>query len=143
MGKNMNGDSPSNCQRILRVLIVEDNLMNQDVLGVQLGQLGCEVECAINGHDGIEAAMRTRYDLILMDCQMPIMDGYQAAREIRKRESGQRHTPIIAFTANDDESARAPCLEAGMDDILTKPVFKDRLKALLARWASGVERPAA
>jgi CheY-like chemotaxis protein/HPt (histidine-containing phosphotransfer) domain-containing protein len=117
-----------------KLLIVEDNAVNQKVaLGI-VKQLGFEADLAVHGLNALEALGHDRYDAVLMDCQMPVMDGYQATREIRLREGGRRRLPIIAFTANADQGDRERCLEAGMDDYITKPVRPDELRTTIERW---------
>ncbi len=118
-----------------RVLLVEDNPINQ-LVGVKLLQkLGCRVDTAVNGHLGVAAAMAVRYDLILMDCLMPELDGYGATGEIRRREATSRHTPIVAMTANAMAGDREKCLAAGMDDYVTKPIDLAGLRLVLEQWA--------
>jgi signal transduction histidine kinase/CheY-like chemotaxis protein len=117
--------------RGLRVLVAEDNVVNQRVIERQLAQIGCIVRCANNGLLAVEALKEATFDLILMDCQMPEMDGYEATRVIRQSE--YRDIPIIAFTAHALPSEREKCLVAGMNDCLTKPVRLQELKAALAR----------
>ncbi|MBW3557397.1 MAG: response regulator, partial [Actinobacteria bacterium] len=116
-----------------RVLLVEDNLVNQKVAGVMLQRLGYRVEVATNGLEAVDMAGASRYEAILMDVQMPKMDGLDATRQIRRTEMSR--TPIIAMTAgamNEDEDR---CREAGMDDYVTKPVSLDTLASVLERWA--------
>lgn len=122
-----------------RVLIAEDNEVNRRLVRHQLGKLGYEVDLANNGVAAIEAATNRQYDLILMDCQMPDMNGYDATLEIRRHEGSRRHTPIIALTAAALEGDREECLAAGMDDYITKPVHVARLREILRHWipASG------
>jgi CheY-like chemotaxis protein/HPt (histidine-containing phosphotransfer) domain-containing protein len=117
-----------------RVLLVEDNLINQKVGAALLGKLGCGVDVAANGRQALHMAARLPYDLIFMDCQMPEMDGYQASNEIRKTEGSERHTPIIALTAAILPEDRERCARAGMDDYLSKPVGPADLAAVLERW---------
>jgi signal transduction histidine kinase/DNA-binding response OmpR family regulator len=117
-----------------RVLVVEDNAVNQKVILRQLEKLGYSVEVASNGALALEKLDHQRYDLVLMDCQMPVMDGYAAAREIRRREDGGPRTTIVAITANAFAEDRENCQAAGMDDYIAKPVDLDRLAATLARW---------
>ncbi|WP_460716274.1 hybrid sensor histidine kinase/response regulator [Nocardioides dilutus] len=115
------------------VLVVEDNPVNQLVAAGLLAALGYGVVTADDGQSGIEAAARTEFAAILMDVQMPVLDGYAASRAIRAAESGSR-VPIIAMTAAAVEGVQERCLEAGMDDFLTKPVDVDRLADTLDRW---------
>jgi len=125
-----------------RVLLVEDNAVNRLVADQMLSSLGCTVEVAA---DGVEALDRWRphgYDLVLMDCQMPEMDGFDATREIRRREAGERtRVAILALTAHALESNRQHCLEVGMDDCLTKPLTLAALDRALGRWLSPGIRP--
>jgi PAS domain S-box-containing protein len=113
-----------------RILLAEDNLVNQKVARATLEKLGFEVEVASDGIQAVNAWKSGRFDLILMDCQMPNLDGYSATREIRRLETGERRTPIIALTAHAMKGDDAKCRAAGMDDYLTKPL--DRLKLLAA-----------
>jgi CheY-like chemotaxis protein len=116
-----------------RVLLVEDNIVNQKVGAALLGKLGCQVEVAANGREALEALGMTSqlYDLIFMDCQMPEMDGYQATGEIRKREGVARHTPVIALTAGAMADERERCVQAGMDDYVSKPFRAVQLREML------------
>ena len=121
-----------------RILIVEDNVTNQTLARRMVEKLGHQGRVVANGRealDALEAAGLEGYDLILMDCQMPEMDGYEATREIRQRETGTgRHTPIVAMTANAVEGEREHCLAVGMDDYIAKPVKISVLVAVLERW---------
>jgi CheY-like chemotaxis protein len=117
-----------------KVLVVEDNLINQKVVSRMLQNFGCEAEVAGNGAEALKALDRARYDLILMDCQMPEMDGYQATAEIRRRDNGQQRIPIVALTAHAMQGDREKCLAAGMDDYLSKPIDPKALTSLLRRW---------
>ena len=116
------------------VLVVEDGEINQLVAAGILESLGYEVECADDGYLALEAMARTTYDAVLMDVQMPNLDGYGATAEIRRREGTDRHTPIIAMTASAIEGDRERCLEAGMDDYISKPVDRASVHDALARW---------
>lgn len=117
-----------------RVLVVEDNRVNQKVVVKLLERLSCRVDVASSGPEALKALEDTPYDLILMDCQMPGMDGYETTREIRKRESSGRRTPILAVTALAMQSDRVRCIEAGMDDHIAKPISLDALRRALERW---------
>jgi len=119
-----------------RILLVEDNLVNREVAVGMLESLGCVVIAAENGWRAIEAMNDDAYDAVLMDCQMPVMDGLTATAELRRREqnSGGARIPIIALTANAMEGDRERCLAAGMDDFLSKPFSQQQVAALLKRW---------
>ncbi len=119
------------------VLVVEDNLTNQDVAMAMLKKCGCRVSLADNGKQAVEIFLREGPDLILMDCQMPEMDGYQATGEIRNFEKELNvKTPIVALTANAIEGDRQKCLNAGMDDYLSKPFKLEELMTILDKWLS-------
>jgi CheY-like chemotaxis protein len=116
------------------LLVVEDSLLNQKVTRKLLEKAGYRVEVAANGMEALEAVKKVRFDLILMDCQMPEMDGYDATREIRRREGSGRRVPIVALTAHAMTGDREKCLEAGMDDYLTKPVNAAELRGAVEQW---------
>jgi CheY-like chemotaxis protein len=117
------------------VLVVEDNPVNQIVAVRNVERCGFRTEVANDGHEALTALEHTHYDAILMDCQMPIMNGYDTTIEIRRREQGNgRHTPIIAMTASAMTGDRELCLQAGMDDYVTKPIAAPQLAQVLARW---------
>jgi CheY-like chemotaxis protein len=115
---------------------VEDNPVNQKVALVNLKKLGFDVQVAGNGREALIALAGNRFDLILMDCQMPEMDGFEATRAIRQREeqSAARRVPIVALTANALEGDREQCISVGMDDYLTKPFKQEQLREVLDRW---------
>jgi two-component system sensor histidine kinase/response regulator len=119
-----------------RILLVEDNPVNQEVAVGMLESLGCRTHAVDNGWLAIEAMNATIYDAILMDCQMPVMDGLSATAEIRRREltSGRARVPIIALTANAMEGDRERCLAAGMDDFLSKPFTRQKLSTQIKHW---------
>jgi CheY-like chemotaxis protein/HPt (histidine-containing phosphotransfer) domain-containing protein len=117
-----------------RVLLVEDNLVNRQVAQKYLERLGCHVRTAGDGLAAVDAFKSERFHLILMDMQMPVMDGIAATREIRALERGGRHTPIVALTANVLAGQFERCLEAGMDDFLPKPLEVERLRDVLERF---------
>lgn len=115
--------------------------MNQLVASRILDKLGYRVDIAGNGREALAALANKRYSAVLMDCQMPEMDGYDATRELRRREGVSRHTPVIAMTAAAMEGDRELCIEAGMDDYITKPVRADAIEEALGRWIVD-DRPA-
>ena len=109
--------------------------MNQRVATLLLKKLGYRSDVVANGREAVDAVARVPYDLVLMDCEMPEMDGVEATREIRAREEGSEHRlPIVAMTANAMPRDRERCMAAGMDDYLTKPVAADALRAMIERW---------
>jgi signal transduction histidine kinase len=123
--------APLALDRSFRVLLAEDNVVNQKVAVHMLEKLGGQVDVVANGGEAVEMARSFAYDVILMDCQMPEMDGYEATRLIRQQHP---KLPIIALTANAMKGDSQRCLEAGMDDYLTKPITHDALQTALARW---------
>lgn len=117
------------------VLVVEDNRMNQIVLLGLLKRLGYTVDLVCNGQEAVDRVKTHVYDSILMDCHMPVMDGVEATTHIRELESdGIRHTPVIGVTADNMPGHRETCLNAGMDDYMTKPVNLGELTRLLRKW---------
>ena len=115
------------------LLVVEDNPVNQIVAVGILEHLGYTCEVAADGREALAALAARPYDAVLMDCQMPGMDGYQATVELRRTEGAGRHTPVIAMTAGVTPEEKARCLAAGMDDFVAKPVSPDTLDGALAR----------
>ena len=124
----------------VRVLVVEDQALNRDVAEGMLMTLGVEVDTANDGRHALELLADNVYDIVLMDCRMPVMDGFAATAELRRREPKGRHVPVIALTADTTSEAREACFNAGMDDYLGKPFNRATLRATLARW---VPTPAA
>ena len=131
------GDGPA-----VRVLLVEDDPVNRMVLEGMLRALGCEIDLANDGRAGLEAAAVHTYDIVFMDCHMPVMDGYEATRRIRAARSEQHaRLPIVALTADTLVSDRDRCLAAGMDDFLSKPVSRSQLAATVRRWTGRRTNP--
>jgi signal transduction histidine kinase/DNA-binding response OmpR family regulator len=122
-----------------RILLAEDNLVNQKVATRLLEMLGYDVEVSGDGHAAVMAWQTHPFDLILMDCQMPQMDGYEATKQIRLLEEGKRHIPIVALTADVMKEAEQNCRAAGMDDYLSKPIDRAQLEACLARHLKAEE----
>ncbi|MEB3828948.1 response regulator [Phormidium sp. CCY1219] len=142
------GDRDLNADRAeLKILVAEDNLINQTVILSQLEALGYQADCVTNGVEALEKLHAEDYDLVLMDCQMPQMDGYTTTRELRRREalsSGEtvsEKTVVIALTANAMKADREKCLAAGMDDYLSKPLEQEDLARVLEHWIPQSQPP--
>ena len=124
-----------------RVLLVEDNPINQELACDLLTRADIAVDVAVNGREALAALDRERYDAVLMDCQMPVMDGYEATRALRQRPA-LKNLPVIAMTANAMAGDREKVLAAGMNDHITKPIRVEQLLATLARWVRPTVGPA-
>ncbi len=125
-----------------RVLLAEDNDITSEIVSTLLSQMGCKVTTAINGAEAVAIAEAKKFDLIMMDCQMPELDGFEAARKIRESAGPNRAAKIIALTAHSAETERDRCLDAGMDDFLCKPLTRDDLAALFERHFTTPPDPA-
>lgn len=143
-------DTPPSQQNIsdrvnldLRVLLAEDNPANIEVASALLEDLGCWVYVARNGLEALRALDLHSYDLILMDCQMPSISGYEATRRIRQRNDDCRTIPIVALTAHALAGDRDQCLAAGMNDYLSKPIDRGQLREALEKWCNDSLRRAA
>jgi signal transduction histidine kinase/CheY-like chemotaxis protein/HPt (histidine-containing phosphotransfer) domain-containing protein len=134
VGAALEGSQLHAVERTVRVLVVEDNAINQKLALNQLRKLGYAADAVDNGPAALDLLTRGPYAAVLMDCQMPRMDGYATTAEIRRRDSGRRHTIVIAMTAFAQEGARERCFAAGMDDYIAKPVRFEALQAALERW---------
>jgi len=133
-----NADQP----RRANVLLVEDNVVNQKVGSLLLRKCGCEVTIAKNGQLALEAVQAGCFDIIFMDCQMPVMNGYDATGAIRAlTDEVKQRTPIIAMTAGAMQSDRERCVDAQMNDYLSKPVQQDGLEEMLDRWLDAASQP--
>lgn len=120
---------------LLRILVVDDNEINRRVACAILERLGHVVVSAGSGNEALGLHGRDRFDLILLDCHMPGIDGFECARKIRESEMDrQRHTPIVAFTADTSQDVRDRCRAIGMDDFLPKPVRLEAFRAMLLKW---------
>jgi len=119
-----------------RILVVDDNPINREVAGGLLSLIKCGTDFAASGAEALQKAAANTYDVILMDCQMPEMDGYQTTAKLRQMEGSDKRTPVIALTANALEGDRQRCLDAGMDDYLSKPVRPEALQEKFRHWLS-------
>lgn len=132
------GSSPTSARdaECIRVLVVDDDPTNRIVARALLGRFGCKVEFAENGREAVRLVAERTYDLVFMDCMMPIMDGFHATQAIRANERGpsQRHVPIIALTALDRPEDRQQCLDSGMDDFISKPARAEVFRQVIDRW---------
>jgi len=126
-----------------RVLLVEDNPVNQKVGAAMLRKLGCRVEVAVNGIDALQKLTQFQFDGVLMDCQMPGMDGFEASRRIRELEAGGERLPIYALTASAMTSDRDMCFRAGMDGYLSKPASMSELSDVIAKLGKRKGEPTA
>jgi CheY-like chemotaxis protein len=136
MGSNTSpytASAPSSSESA-RVLVADDNPVNRTVAAIMLEKLGCRPSLSADGAEAVQMHADQAYDLILMDCEMPEVDGYEATARIRQAEHGQHHTPIIALTSSTMPTQREKCLTAGMDDFLPKPVELSVLQEMLRRW---------
>ena len=124
-----------------RVLVVEDNPVSQLLAAEVFKRLGCQVDVVGNGQEAVEVIARLPYDLVLMDCDMPVLNGFDATRAIRAQEQGGQHVPIIAMTASALQGDAEKCLDAGMDDFMSKPLRFDQIGKMVARWMPGDVRP--
>ena len=117
------------------ILVVDDNHINQLLAKAILDQNGFKVDLANNGHEAVEALRNAHYDCVLMDIQMPVLDGFEATKEIRELPGERKNTPIIAMTANVMDGDRERCIDAGMDDYLAKPIDAEQLFSRVSYWA--------
>jgi len=126
--------SSEKVEKVARILIVEDTLQNQRLLKSMLNRLGYKADAVHNGQEALDLLAKQAYDLVLMDCKMPVLDGYEATRRLRQMESEGAHTIVIGVTANAMDGDREQCLEAGMDDYLSKPFRLQEITDLIQKW---------
>lgn len=122
-------------EKKMKVLVVEDTAANQQVARLMLKRLGCDVDISDNGQSALIATENNDYDIVFMDCQMPVMDGYEATKEIRNREDSQKHLTVIAMTAHALNGDKEKCLAAGMDDYISKPIKQQDLINAIQKWS--------
>jgi two-component system sensor histidine kinase/response regulator len=133
--------SPSFAAIPADVLLAEDNFTNQKVALMMLKRFGCRTDAVSNGEEALDLIRQKHYDLVLMDCQMPIMDGWATAAAIRELEHGAPRVPIIALTANALSGDKERCLQAGMDDYISKPLSLIELHTQLTKWIAPQRLP--
>ena len=126
---------PSSASSAVQILVVEDAPTNRLLMMQMLKQLGYQADAVSNGQQALDQLATKPYDLVLMDCQMPVLDGYEATRQLRRREGTHRHTMVIGVTAYAMVGDREKCLAAGMDDYLSKPIRQDSLRSLIEHWS--------
>ena len=119
-----------------RILVVDDNIAIVEVVRAVLSHRGIEVDVAFDGKEALEKYRIEPHDLIIMDCQMPVMDGYDATKSIRNMSSTESQVPILAFTINDFDEVREKCLASGMNDFIAKPISQDSLAKIIAKYNS-------
>ncbi len=139
---SVRADAPPAAGSLGRVLIVEDNALNQLVAEGVVSRIGYQVDIVANGAEALAALASISYAAVLMDCHMPVMDGFEATKELRRRQGDGHRTPIIAMTAGAMVEDRERCLSAGMDDYISKPVSIEVMRSCLARWVEPPERQA-
>jgi two-component system, sensor histidine kinase len=118
----------------LKILVVEDDFANQQVATLFLKRFGYQTEVAVNGQEALELAMDNQYGLIYMDCQMPVLDGFETCLQLRRRDNPNQSTAIVALTANMVSGINQRCLDAGMDDVICKPINMQVLETMTKRW---------
>jgi len=127
----------------LRILLAEDNIVNQKIMMTYLSQLNCQADLVDNGEEVLQLVTSQHYDIILMDCQMPLLDGYDTTQAIRQMEMASQlkhHIVIVAMTANAFKEDRDRCLAVGMDDYLSKPIRRKQLQEMLEHWMLKIKR---
>lgn len=124
----------------LQVLVVEDNPINQKVASGMLRKLGATVDCVNNGEEGLTAIKVKKYDIVFMDCNMPVLDGYECTKQIRlwEKETNRLKVVVVAMTANAVDGDREKCIQAGMDDYVSKPIKIQKLEAIFYAWGEGM-----
>jgi CheY-like chemotaxis protein len=127
-----------NTTQLARILLVEDNAINRMLSQRFLKNLNTDIEIAEDGREALNICSYKKFDLIFMDCQMPVMDGFQATRQIRRSPLNQT-TPIVALTGLDSENERQACLQAGMNDFITKPFTQEQLQNAIIQWLPSSE----
>jgi CheY-like chemotaxis protein len=132
--------SASQHYKDLRVLVAEDNQSNQLVAAAMLQYIGCRIDLVSNGREAVEKVREVPYDILFMDCLMPVMNGFEATAEIRRLDNDRKNTVIIALTANAIKGFREKCLAAGMNDYLSKPVRTRELCEMMDRWVPSDRR---